>query len=299
MNCLNGIYSSDPSAIPFVFPVTVYSNSRLDKFEECPRGYKFKYVERVEVEKRRNVYGFLGAMVHKTLEQFHEDMEKNEKRSLKGVVKLFLELWGEHWTENIQNPHPDYTPKHFKETGKKCVENYYEKHTPFDKEKTLATELRVHPTIKANGAEYKFQGLLDRLSKNKQNHYIIHDYKTGKNLPNREDLETNRQLPLYQIGVQQKYPDAAKVKLVWHYLRYGKSFKIKFDEEELNKIQNNTVDLIRKVEKAEEKDHFPTMRHNGANCNWCDYQELCPAWKNTLREDSKPNLTQKGLDDYL
>ncbi|KXB05742.1 hypothetical protein AKJ49_00200 [candidate division MSBL1 archaeon SCGC-AAA382A03] len=252
------------------------------------------------MEKRQNIYGFLGIIVHKTLEQFHEDMKMNEKRSLKGLVNLFSELWSENWTKNIEISHPDYSPEHFKKTGEKCIENYYEKHSPFNKEKTLGTEIRVHPVIKADGKEYKFQGFIDRLSKNKNNHYIIHDYKTGKRLPTEKDLANDRQLSLYQIGVQQKYSRSKKIELVWHYLRHRKNFKIELSQKNLDRIRNDTISLIQKIEKAKEKDHFPAMRNNGANCDWCDYQELCPEWgysQENKKSKSKP--IQNSLEQYF
>lgn len=280
--------------------MTVYSNSRLNRFEECPRAYKFKYIERVEVERRRNIYGFLGSVVHETLERFHDDMERNEKRSLKGVVKLFFELWSENWCEDIEIPHTDRTPEHFKEKGVKCVERYYEKHAPFEGERTLGTELHVHPTIEADGREYSFQGLIDRLARDREGRYIIHDYKTSKYLPSRSDLMKDRQLPLYQIGVQQRYANSEGVEVVWHYLRHGKSFRVEFGEEDLDAVRSDIVDLIGRIEEARDRDDFPTMRDDGAYCDYCDYQELCPEWRHIYGvEDSGSGPTQNSLEHYL
>ncbi len=257
----------------------IYSNSKLNKFEDCPRAYKFKYIEDVEVEIRQNIYGFLGSRVHEALEKFHKDLKNGRKNSLNELIDIYLELWEDNWSEDIEVTHPRYDPEHFKKVGERCIKNYYEKHGPFVRDGTVATELRVHPTVEVKEKDYNFQGLIDRLSINKEGEYIIHDYKTGKNLPSKGTLRGNRQLPLYQIGVQQKYPDADNVELVWHYVRFGKDFRFKLNKKDLNNIKNDVVSTIQDIEKAKEEDNFPTMRKNGASCNWCDYQKLCPAWK--------------------
>ena len=38
------------------------------------------------------------------------------------------------------------------------------------------------------------------------------------------------------------------------------------------------MDLIREIERSKEEEDFPTRRGDGANCNWCDFKELCPEW---------------------
>ncbi|KXB08729.1 hypothetical protein AKJ56_00510 [candidate division MSBL1 archaeon SCGC-AAA382N08] len=269
-------------------------------FEECPRAYKFKYIDKIRVKKRQNVYGFLGSIVHETLEEFHKDLKKGKKYSLEGLIELYSKLWNEKWKESIKVSHPDHNPDHFKKVGGQCIKNYYEKLSPFNKDETVKTELRVHPTIKKDGKEYNFQGLIDRLAIDKKGQYIIHDYKTGKNLPSRTDLIKNRQLPLYQIGVQQKYTFSENIVLAWHYLRFGEIIKIEFDKENLDSIRRDIIDLIQIIEEAKEENNFPAMREKGANCGWCDYQKICQEWKpHSGNEGFKPNQSQQKLEYFL
>ncbi|MFP4005956.1 MAG: RecB family exonuclease [Candidatus Hadarchaeia archaeon] len=271
----------------------VYSNSRLKKFEHCPRAYKFKYLEEVEVEKVRNIYGFLGSTVHETLEFFYENLIDGRRDSLSTLLDHFNEIWNENWKENIQIQRKDRGPEHFREVGEKCVKNYYEKHCPFDRENTVETELRVYPEVEVDGSNYTFLGFIDRLAISKDGRYVIHDYKTSKNLPTKESLRNNRQLAIYQIGVQQEYPDADEVELVWHYLRFGKDFRLSFSPNEIEAIRDDIGVLLRKIEEAKKTDKFPTKRDKGARCDWCDYWHLCPEWRHYYENESL------SLDDFL
>ena len=254
-----------------------YSNSRLNKFEECPRAYKFKYIQEIEVERVRNIYAFLGNRVHETLEHLHKNLKDENFCSLEDLFEFYENIWKEEWSDDIEIYGKD-SPKRFREVGKKCIENYYEKHKPFNDE-TIDTELIIHPKVGVDDHEYTFLGYIDRLALINGNKYEIHDYKTSKNVPNKEDLENNRQLPLYQLGVQQEYSNAENIELVWHYVRFGKDFRISHSQEKIDKIKREVVKEIKEIEEAKEKDDFPTMKNRGANCNWCDFQNICPDWK--------------------
>ena len=49
---------------------TVYSHSRLSSFENCPRQFYYRYVERVPIE-TESVEAFVGKRVHEVLERLN------------------------------------------------------------------------------------------------------------------------------------------------------------------------------------------------------------------------------------
>lgn len=65
---------------------------------------------------------------------------------------------------------------------------------------------------------YRIQGFIDRLDQQSDGTYEVHDYKTNQRVPTQEEADADRQLALYQIGVQQMWSDAADVDLAWHYV---------------------------------------------------------------------------------
>lgn len=262
-----------------------YSVSRLRKFDECPKAYEFKYIERLEVERVRNIYFFLGSRVHETLEDLHNGVDDGDSFSVEEVLKIFEEKWDEEWGDDVKIFKDELSPEHYKNIGKECVKNYFDIHYPFAYE-TVGNEISIEPKVSANGDEYKFFGYIDRLAKDGNGKFEVHDYKTSKNLPEPEVLRDKNQLPLYQLGVEQEY-DAEDVELIWHYVRYGEDIKLNYSEEDLENLQEKLVKKIKKIEDAREREEFPTKRWEGANCNWCDYKDHCPEFndkKNTLMD---------------
>ncbi len=271
----------------------IFSISRLRKFEECPRAYKFRYIEKPEVERIQNIYGFLGSRVHETLEKHYTDLMDGFCNSIDDLLGYYNKIWSENWSEDIL-VYGNRSVEEYKEDGKNCITNYYSCNEPFEEDTTIDTELNLRCSLEAYGENYDFQGYIDRLSKGSNGSYEIHDYKTSKNIPSHGELEENRQLGLYQIAVQQNYPDAEEIELVWHYVRYGEEFRFKKTEENLRRLKINLVRTVRKVERAKKRDIFPAKRFNGARCDWCDYQHLCEAWS----KDRNAKIKRK-LEDFL
>ena len=53
--------------------MTVYSQSRLGAYENCPQKYKLKYVDNIKPQEE-GIHLFLGSRVHETLEKLHKDL---------------------------------------------------------------------------------------------------------------------------------------------------------------------------------------------------------------------------------
>jgi len=103
-----------------------------------------------------------------------------------------------------------------------------------------------------------------------EGYYEIHDYKTCSRLPSLEAIEKDRQLALYSIGVSERYQDIKKVKLIWHFLKFGKEITSTSTDEELEELKQNTIQLIDTIETAEE---FPA--NPSRLCNWCKFKSIC------------------------
>jgi len=52
----------------------VYSNSRIETFEQCPRKYKFRYLENIKTG-TEGVEAYVGKRVHETLEKLYRDLK--------------------------------------------------------------------------------------------------------------------------------------------------------------------------------------------------------------------------------
>ena len=99
----------------------------------------------------------------------------------------------------------------------------------------------------------------------------IHDYKTGRWAADAERPRPDRQLALYQIGVEQSY-GATSVRLVWHYLQRDQLRISTRTAEQLVALREATMRLIDRVEAETVFDPRPSTL-----CSWCEFRDLCPA----------------------
>jgi putative RecB family exonuclease len=170
----------------------------------------------------------------------------------------------------------------YKLLGRRLIEDYYERHHPFDEGRVLALERYIRFPL-AEGSRYLCKGIIDRLMLAPDRAYEIHDYKTGSSLPEQADLDKDRQLGLYQIGVQTLWPDAKEVRLVWHYVAFDVEMRSRRTTEALDSLRVEIAGLIDRIEAEQE-----FTPHESALCGWCPYWDLCPVKKHLLKLEGLP-----------
>ena len=254
----------------------VYSHSRLSTYETCPRQYKFQYLDRLEVAEVETVEQFLGLRVHETLEALYLNVRVGKIPTLEGLLGFYGGRWQETWHEGVRIRQPDLTAEDYRRLGERQLEVYYRRHHPFDRDHTLAVERRILFPLDPERRVW-FQGVLDRLSRSPGGRWEIRDYKTGQYLPPEADLEEDRQLGLYQLGVQHLWPSAREVELVWHYLAHDLEIRSRRPPAALEDARRQALALIRTIERDED---FPTRV--GGHCEPCSYRPVCPAWRHAL-----------------
>lgn len=251
----------------------IYSHSRLSTFEECPKKFKFKYLDKIRPPIEKTMETHLGKVVHESLEWLYSQVkDKNYIPSLDEVLIYYKRKWEHSWDDAIKNVKKRYTKKDYYNQGVEYLINYYMKHKPFD-DNTIDVEKKIIIELDKDG-RYKIQGFIDRLVYNLENQeYEIHDYKTSSRLPKLEDVENDRQLALYSIAIKENFGHDKNVKLVWHYLAYNRKIKSQRTNPQLDKLKQDTINLIREIESTE---NFPTRISR--LCDWCEYKPICPAW---------------------
>ena len=259
-----------PKEHPGRVPTTQYSHSRLSSFENCPRQFEYRYIQRISRD-RESIELFLGKRVHEILERlYHHVARHGRPPSLRQVLDRYHGDWNLHWHEKVEIVRDDRDLEWYRQQGQRCLESYSRGHYPFEDGETVGIEKRITIRLDEDGA-YRARGVIDRLVRREPNRYEIHDYKTGSYLPPRERLARDRQLALYQIGVQQTVPDAEEVELVWHYLAFGKSIRVTRSRDELAELRRGTIELIDLIEGSTEYAPRP-----GPLCRWCEYRDICP-----------------------
>ena len=206
---------------------------------------------------------------------------------LNDLFAYYDNIWQKNWHDSIVITKKDLTQEHYQALGKRMIETYYQRYTPFDLDMTIQTEMRLNFTLDDEN-KYRLTGYIDRLSRTTNGIYQIHDYKTSAHLPSQEDADNDRQLGLYQIGVRKKWPDINNIKLIWHYVAFDRELISSRSDEAISKLVQETTRLIDEIDSATD---FPS-KESGL-CDWCEYPDLCPMRKHFYTVEALP------MNEYL
>ena len=264
----------------------IYSHSQLSTYEGCPLKYKLCYRDKIKRD-IESVETFLGTMVHETLKKCYDDVRLTRQHSLDELASYYNNIWHQNWHDGIIITRKDVTQEHYKALGGKMLETYYQHYAPFDQDITIGTEMRVRFSLDDSG-RYQLQGIIDRLARTRDGVHHVHDYKTSAYLPSQEDVDNDRQLAFYQIGVQKRWPYVKEVELVWHYLAFDLQLVSQRSQEKIAQLVGKTTRLIDEIESDE--GFLPT---ESDYCKWCEYPDLCPNRKHFHTVEALP------INEYL
>jgi putative RecB family exonuclease len=141
--------------------------------------------------------------------------------------------------------------------------------------------------------DYWIRGFIDRVTLVDSSILEIHDYKTSNRLPTKADVESDRQLAFYQMGVSEKWQGIQEVRLIWHYLTFDTEINSSRTPDQLHQLRQATLELIQRIEA--DRRFLPK---EGPLCDWCDYQGYCPKRKHLIAVGSLPPneyLNEEGV----
>jgi putative RecB family exonuclease len=248
-----------------------YSISQLDKFEQCALQYKFLYVDKIR-RYEEGVEAFLGSRFHEAMECLYRERAVRVV-PLEEILDRYERTWAEKWHLGVVIRKEGRTADDYRLMGRRFIEDYYKRHHPFDEGKVLGLERYIRFRLDDEG-RYNCKGIIDRLALAPDGAFEVHDYKTGSKLPDQAELDEDRQLALYQIGVRRLWPEAKDVRLIWHMVAFDVEMSSSRSDEALDKLKAELGELIETIEAERE---FPP--HESALCDWCPYWDLCPVKK--------------------
>jgi RecB family exonuclease len=255
-------------------------------YEECPLKYKLRYRDRIKRD-IEGIEGFLGSRVHDTLKKCYDDLRFTKVNSSNDLLAYYSKIWQKNWHDSIVITKQELTQEHYRLLGEKLIETYYNRYAPFDSDITIGTEMGLNFSLDDDN-KYRMTGYIDRLSRTQDDVYEIHDYKTSAYLLSQEQVDNDRQLGLYQIGVQKRWPDVKNIKLIWHYLAFDTELSSYRTPEAISNLVQDTKSLIDEIEAAQD---FPPRE--SPLCEWCEYPDLCPLRKHFVKVEALP------VNEYL
>lgn len=267
-----------------------FSPSKLDVYKNCARRYRYRYVDKIS-RRRKTPETVVGVAVHAAFEELYQLVSGGKVPSLDDVRALYEKALDSEWDETVQLKDARFTRDDWRNVGRGCVELYYAEHAPFSEDRTVAVEKRVGFPLQVEGAEYRIEGFVDRLSLAPDGAFEIHDYKTAKSLPSQEHADADWQLALYELAVRREWPDAKDVRLKWHYVRHGKTLTSVRDAAARARLLEDVARTVAAVKHDHEFAPNP-----GPLCDWCEYRDLCPVFAHAEKLAALPPEERKRDD---
>ncbi len=259
---------------------TTFSHSRLSSFENCPKKFEYRYVQRIPAESE-SIEGFVGKRVHEVLERLYKVAQRGQVPSLARVVHRYHALWDEQFDPaRVRIVRAGTDTDFYRQYGERCLSNYYRSHYPFEGDETLGLEQKVVFSLN-DSDDYRIQGIVDRIVRARDGALEVHDFKTARRVPSQNQLDRDRQLALYQIGVSERYGRGEPIRLVWHFLSQNQTRTSTRSDAQLDALRRKTIDLIDRI-----RDETRFKAKPGPLCDWCEYRDRCPAWSKPADIDS-------------
>jgi len=271
--------------------MATYSHSRVSTFENCPYQYKLRYIDKVKVDVPTTIEPFMGDMVHQSLEHLYK-LKKFKKRIAKAsIIKFYRDLWAKNYSDDILIVKADQGLKadNYRKMGEKYISDYYERMKPFEQLTILGLETTDRMTL-PDGNQWHVR--IDKLACDNEGNYFVCDYKTNARMKDQEEADSDRQLALYSVWVKDKFKDAKSVKLVWHMLAFNKDAVSERTDQQLEKLQQEVIQTIKKIETATK---YP--RKQSGLCNYCVYKSICPSFKHEAELKEKESVKEFKEDE--
>ncbi|HET8682097.1 MAG TPA: PD-(D/E)XK nuclease family protein [Micromonosporaceae bacterium] len=246
--------------------------SKLAAFEDCPRRYRFAYVDRPAPPKGPPwAHNSLGASVHTALRNWHGlPPARRCREALPGLLKA---TWvGEGYRDDEQQ-------RAAFRSALGWLESYVETLDPADE------PLGVERVVGARTAVLALSGRVDRIDARTgpdgAPEAVIVDYKTGRSELSSDDARGSRALGLYAFATARVFRRRCQ-RVELHHLPTGAVIAHEHTPESLarhvRRAEETAGDIVaaeRVVADGGDPDQaFPTAP--GVRCSWCDYRRVCP-----------------------
>jgi putative RecB family exonuclease len=250
----------------------VCTPSKLGAYTDCPRRYRYSYVDRPTPPKGPPwAHNSLGASVHTALKNWYA--LSADRRAPGALPTLLKSTWVREGYRDVDQERATY------EAALRWLETYVATLDPQDE------PLGVERVVATKTAVLAFNGRADRIDSRRGAdgaEAVIVDYKTGRSGLDADDARGSQALALYAYAAQRVFRRPChRVEL--HHLPTGTVAVHEHTEESLarqvSRAENTARDIMaaeKAVASGADPDvEFPT--NPGALCSWCDFRRSCPA----------------------
>jgi putative RecB family exonuclease len=250
----------------------VCTPSKLGAYTDCPRRYKYAYVDRPSPPKGPPwAHNSLGASVHTALKNWY--MLPVERRGPEALPSLLKATWVREGYRDVDQERAVYR------RALDWLESYVATLDPEDE------PLGVERGVAAKTAVLALNGRADRIDTRigeSGPETVIVDYKTGRSGLSADDARGSQALALYAFAAERMFRRPCR-RVELHHLPTGTVVAHEHTEESLARQVRRAEETAQDIMAAEKAvaagadpdDEFPV--NPGSLCGWCDFRKVCPA----------------------
>ena len=259
----------------------VCTPSKLGTYVDCPRRYRYSYVDRPTPPKGPPwAHNSLGASVHTALKNWYA--VPADRRAAAALPSLLKATWVREGYRDVDQERLAYR------AALRWLDTYVRGLDPADE------PLGVERVVATKTAVLAFNGRADRIDSRRGPdgalEAVIVDYKTGRSGLDPDDARGSAALALYAYAAQRVFRRPSyRVEL--HHLPTGTVAAHEHTEESLARQVRRAEETARDIMAAERAvaggadadQEFPARP--GALCGWCDFRRVCPAAADTAAKE--------------
>jgi RecB family exonuclease len=241
--------------------------SKLASFADCPRRYRFTYVDRPTPPRGPAwAHNSVGAAVHAALRSWWD--LPIQRRTPAAARQLLYSAWSRNGFRD------DEQADRWRARAAGWVTDYLEGVDPTDE--PVGTER----TVGATTERLALSGRVDRIDQ-RGDELVVVDYKTGRSVSSDDEARGSPALAAYVLGVRRTLRrPCSRVEL--HHLPSGTVAAFEHTDRSLANHIRRAEDIAHDITTATEAvaagaspdDAFPTTP--GVQCSWCDFRPSCP-----------------------
>jgi RecB family exonuclease len=246
----------------------VCTPSKLASFIDCPRRYRYSYIDRPMPQKGPPwAHNSAGASVHTALRNWWD--LPPQRRVPGSLATLLRATWvREGYRDEIQQREVFTRALGWLEAYLSGLDPGFE-------------PLAVERTVAAKTSVIAFSGRTDRIDR-RGDELVVVDYKTGRHGLDSDDARGSQTLALYAFAAARTFRRPChRVEL--HHLPSGTVAAHDHSDESLDRQVTRAEATARDIVAAEKDlaqgvpadEAFPTQP--GPICAWCDFRKVCPA----------------------
>jgi len=260
----------------------VCTPSKLAAFEDCPRRYRYQYIDRPTPPKGPPwAHNSLGASVHTALRSWFSLPPERRRQDV--LATLLRATW-------VREGYRDDEQEEL--TFRRALDwlsDYLALQDPEDE------PVGVERTVAVRTRTLALSGRVDRIDQ-RGDELVIVDYKTGRATLDEHDARGSRALAIYAYAAERVFHRQCR-RVELHHLPTGSVAEAQHTTESLDRhisrAEATAADAVAAEQAlaggADADQVFPTV--SGPGCAWCDFRRVCPVGQQHPVRDSWAALT--------